>query len=61
MQYPELYRREINVAGDNAMHNLPKDVFVRAWWINAILKRRKQVIEESVHTFYDDIPTCLIN
>ena len=30
MQYPELYRREINVAGDNVMHNLPKDVVVRA-------------------------------
>ena len=30
MQYPELHRREINVDGGNVMHNLPKDVVVRA-------------------------------
>ena len=41
MRYPELHQKQINVAGDNVMHNLPKDVVVRALWIDAILKGRK--------------------
>ena len=37
--------------GDIVMHNLPKDEAVKAAWINTILKGRKQLIQESLHTF----------
>ena len=37
--------------GDIVMHTLQKDGAVRAVWINAILKGRKQVIQETVPTF----------
>ena len=33
------------------MHELPKDGAVRAASINTILKDRKQLIQESLHTF----------
>ena len=42
MQYPELHKKHSNVDGDIIMHKLPKDRPVRAVWINAILKDRKQ-------------------
>ena len=42
MQYPELHIKHINVDGDIIMHKLPKDGAVRAVWINATLKDRKQ-------------------
>ena len=40
-----------NVDGDIIMHKTPKDVAVKAAWINTILKGRKQLIQESLHTF----------
>ena len=33
------------------MHKLPKDGAVKAAWINTILKGRKQLIQESLHTY----------
>ena len=33
------------------MHKLPKDGAVKDAWIKTILKGRKQVIQESLHTF----------
>ena len=33
------------------MHKLPKDGAVKAAWINTMLKGRKQLIQESLHTF----------
>ena len=50
MQYPELHKKCSNVDGDIVMHNLPKDEAVKAAWINTILKGRKQLIQESLHT-----------
>ena len=37
--------------GDIIMHKLPEDGAVKAAWINTILKGRKQLIQESLHTF----------
>ena len=37
--------------GDIIMHKLPKDGAVKAAWINTILKDRKQLIQESLHSF----------
>ena len=51
MQYPELHKKHSNVDGDIIMHKLPKDGAVKAAWINTILKGRKQLIQESLHTF----------
>ena len=51
MQYPELRKNHNNVDGDIIMHKLPKDGAVKAARINTILKGRKQVIQESLHTF----------
>ena len=51
MQYPELYKKCSNVDGYIIMHKLPKDGAVKAASINAVLKDRKQVIQESFHTF----------
>ena len=42
IRYPELHKEHSNVGGDIIMHKLPKDGAVRAAWINAILKDRKQ-------------------
>ena len=42
------------------MQKLPKDRAVKAARTNAILKGRKQVIQESLHTSYF-IPSWLIN
>ena len=39
-----------NVDRDIIMHQLPKDEAVKAAWINTILKGRKQLIQESLHT-----------
>ena len=36
---------------DIIMHKLPKDGAVKATWIITILKGRKQLIQESLHTF----------
>ena len=47
MQYPELHKKYSNVDGDIIMYKLPKDGTVEA----AILKGRKQLIQESLHTF----------
>ena len=38
------------------MQKLPKDGAIRASWINTILKGRKQVIWESLHTFVTASP-----
>ena len=51
IQYPELQNKHSNVDGDIIMHKLPKDGAVKAAWINAILKDRKQLIQESLHSF----------
>ena len=51
MQYPELHKKHGNVDGDIIMHKLPKDGAVKTAWTNVILKGRKQVIQESLHTF----------
>ena len=37
--------------GDAIMHKLPKDGAVKATWIKTKLKGRKQLIQESLHTF----------
>ena len=42
MRYPELHKKHSHVDGDIIMHKLPNDGAVRADWINAILKDRKQ-------------------
>ena len=36
---------------DIITHKLPKDGAVRGAWINAMLKGRKQVIQESLYSF----------
>ena len=51
MQYPELHKKHSNVDGDIILHKLPKDGVVKAAWIKTILKGRKQLIQESLHTF----------
>ena len=51
MQYPELYKKCSNVDGCIIMHKLPKDGAVKAASVNAVLKDRKQVIQESFYTF----------
>ena len=45
MQYPETHKKHSNV--DEDMQKIPKDGVVR---VNTILKSRKQVIQESLHT-----------
>ena len=50
MQYPELQKKRSKVDGD-IMHKLPKDGAVKAAWIITILKGRKQLTQESLHTF----------
>ena len=48
--------------GDVIMHKLPKDGAVKAGWINTILKGRKQLIQESFHTFVTtSLLCCLID
>ena len=42
MRYPELHRKHSNVDGDTIIPKLPKDGAVRAAWIKAILKDKKQ-------------------
>ena len=51
MQYPGLHKKRSNVDGDVIMHKLLKDGVVKAALINVILKGRKQLIQESLHTF----------
>ena len=51
MQYPELHKKHSNVDGDNIMHKLPKTGAAKPPYINATGKGRKQVIQESLHTF----------
>ena len=51
MEYPELNKKHSNVDWDIIMYKLPKDGAVKAAWINTILKGRKQLIQESLHTF----------
>ena len=51
VQYPELHKKQSNVDGDIIMHKLPQDGAVKAAWVNATLKGRKQLIQESLHTF----------
>ena len=50
-QYPVLHKKHSNVVGDIIMPKWPKDGAVIAAWINAILKGRTQVIQESIYTF----------
>ena len=56
MQYPEINKKHSNLDGDIIMHKLPEDGAVIAAWINAILKGRKKVIQESLHTFVTASP-----
>ena len=51
MRYPELHKKHSNVNEDGIMHRSPRDEAVRAAWIEAILKGRKQVIQESLQNF----------
>ena len=48
MKYPELHKKHSNVDGDIILHKLAKDGAVKAAWINATLKGKKQVILESL-------------
>ena len=50
MQYPELHKKHSNMDGD-IMHKLLKDGVVKAAYIKTILKGRKQLIQECIHTF----------
>ena len=50
MQYPKLHKNYNDKNGD-IIYKLPKDGAVKAGWINTILKGKKQVIQESLHTF----------
>ena len=59
MRYLELHKKHSNVDGDIIMHKLPKDGAVRAAWINAILKERKQQFKK-VFTLLSR-PNCLVN
>ena len=47
MRYPELHKKHCNVDGDITMHKLKRDGSVRAAWIYAIIKGKKQVIQGS--------------
>ena len=51
MQYPELHTKRSNVDGAIIMHKLRKDGTVKAAWVSTILEGRKQLIQESFHTF----------
>ena len=51
MQYSELHKKHRNVDGDIIMQKLAKDGAVKAARINEILKGRKHLIQESLHTF----------
>ena len=51
MQYPELHGKHSNLDGNIIMYKLRKDGAVKAAWINRKLKGRKQLIQESLHTF----------
>ena len=51
MQYPELHKKRKKMDGDIIMHKLPKDGAIKTAWINTILKGRKHLIRESLHTF----------
>ena len=51
MQYPGLQKKHSDMNWDIIMQKLPKDGAVKAAWINTILKGRKQLIQESLHTF----------
>ena len=51
MQYPELHKKHSNVDGDSTMQKLSKDRAVKTAWINTRFKCRKQLIQESLHTF----------
>ena len=52
IRYPELRKKYSSVDGDIIMYKLKKkDGALRAAWINTNLKGRKQVIQESLHTF----------
>ena len=48
---PRAAKKCSNVDGDTIMHKLQKDGAVKTVWINTILIGRKQLIQESLHTF----------
>ena len=50
MQHPKLLKNHNDKDGD-IIYKLPKGGAVKAGWINTILKGKKQVIQESLHTF----------
>ena len=57
-----MYKKHGNVDGDITMHKLPKDGAARAAWIKAILKGRRQVIQERKSSYFcDETPAWLIN
>ena len=51
MQYPELYKKHSNVDGDIILQKLSKDRAVKTAWVNTRFKRRKNLSQESLHTF----------
>ena len=51
IKYPELHKKHSNMDGGIILQKLLKDGAVKAAWINATLKGRKQVIQESLPTF----------
>ena len=62
MQYPGLHEKHSNVDGYTIMHKVQKDGAVKAEWINTKLKERKQLIQESLHSFVTtDLPGWVIN
>ena len=51
MRCPELHKKHSNVHGDMIMHKFKIDGSVKTLWINAIIKVRKPVIQDSFYTF----------
>ena len=50
-QYSELHKKHSNVDADTIMQKLSKDRVVKIAWIKTRFKCRKQLIQESIHTF----------
>ena len=62
MQHPEQHKKHSNVERYIIVHKLPQGAAVRAAWIKAILKGRKQVIQERKPSYFcNDIPAWLIS
>ena len=51
LQYPELHKKHSIVDGDIIMQKLSQDRAVKTAWMKTWFKCRKQLIQESLHTF----------